>query len=83
MPGAGVTPPESGASQRGELDDRLDPQGLLINPHHSRGAIANGIEHFEAGTALAWPSFATVDDVAGLPRTIISVNGSRAAARRR
>jgi len=33
-----------------------------------------GIEAFEAGDPLAWPSFATVDDVRGLPPTVISVN---------
>ena len=37
-------------------------------------SVAYGIEHFEAENPLAWPSFATVDDVAGLPRTFISVN---------
>ena len=36
--------------------------------------MAYGIEHFEAGNPLAWPSFATEDDVRGLPPTVISVN---------
>ncbi len=49
-------------------------EGILLNLHHNRGAVAYGIEHFEAGNPLAWPSFATGDDVAGLPRTFISVN---------
>jgi acetyl esterase/lipase len=33
-----------------------------------------GIEEFEAGNPLAWPSFATEDDVRGLPPTVIHVN---------
>ncbi len=49
-------------------------EGILLNLHHNRGAVAYGIEHLEAGNPLAWPSFATNDDVAGLPRTFISVN---------
>ena len=49
-------------------------EGILLNLHHNRGAIAYGIEHFESGNPLAWPSFATADDVAGLPRTFVSVN---------
>lgn len=52
----------------------IENEGILLNLHHNRGAVAYGIEHFEAGNPLAWPSFATVDDVAGLPRTFISVN---------
>ena len=49
-------------------------EGILLNLHHNRGAIAYGIEQLEAGNPLAWPSFATVADVTGLPRTFISVN---------
>ena len=49
-------------------------EGILLNLHHNRGAVAYGIEQFEAGNPLAWPSFASLDDVAGLPRTFISVN---------
>jgi len=49
-------------------------EGILLNLHHNRGAVAYGIEQLEAGNPLAWPSFATVADVTGLPRTFISVN---------
>ena len=48
--------------------------GLLLDLHSNRGAMAYGIEAFEAGDPMAWPSFATEDDVSGLPPTIISVN---------
>jgi acetyl esterase/lipase len=52
----------------------IENEGILLNLHHNRGAVAYGLEHFEARNPLAWPAFATVDDVAGLPRTFISVN---------
>jgi acetyl esterase/lipase len=48
--------------------------GYYLSLHSNRSRIAYGIEAFEAGDPLAWPSFATVDDVAGLPPTVISVN---------
>ncbi len=49
-------------------------EGILLNLHHNRGAVAYGIEQIEARNPLAWPSFATTADVTGLPRTFISVN---------
>ncbi|MEM9202067.1 MAG: alpha/beta hydrolase fold domain-containing protein [Actinomycetota bacterium] len=48
--------------------------GILLNLHNNRGRMGYGIEAFEAGDPLAWPSFASEDDVAGLPPTFISVN---------
>jgi acetyl esterase/lipase len=52
----------------------IENEGYLLNLHHNRGRMAYGIEHFEAGDPLAWPSFATEADVTGLPPTFISVN---------
>lgn len=48
--------------------------GLLLDLHDNRGRQAYGIEAFEDENPLAWPSFATEDDVKGLPPTMISVN---------
>ena len=48
--------------------------GLLLELHNNRGAMAYGIEAFEAKNPLAWPAFATAHDVAGFPPTVISVN---------
>jgi len=42
--------------------------------HDNRGAMGYGIEAFEAGDPLAWPGFATKQDVSGFPPTVISVN---------
>jgi acetyl esterase/lipase len=46
----------------------------VLDLHGSRGALAYGIDAFEAKDPLAWPLFATVDDVAGLPPVVINVN---------
>jgi acetyl esterase/lipase len=48
--------------------------GIFLDLHHNRGKHGYGIEAFDAGDPLAWPSFATVDDVRGLPRVVVHVN---------
>jgi acetyl esterase/lipase len=48
--------------------------GILIELHNNRGAVGYGIEAFEACDPLAWPAFATAEEVEGLPPTVISVN---------
>jgi acetyl esterase len=48
--------------------------GILLDLHNNRGAVGYGIEAFAERNPLAWPSFATVEDVQGLPPTVISVN---------
>ena len=48
--------------------------GILLELHSNNGAMAYGIEAFNEGNPLAWPGFATVEDVAGLVPTVISVN---------
>jgi acetyl esterase len=56
------------------LPSSIENNGIVINVHGNRGRMGYGIEAFEARDPLAWPSFATEDDVAGLPPTVISVN---------
>jgi acetyl esterase len=64
---AGVWPtPESRSS--------VENNGILLDLHNNRGQMSYGIEEFEAQNPLAWPSFAGIDDVTGLPPTVISVN---------
>ena len=48
--------------------------GILINVQNNRGAMAYGIEAYHARNPLAWPAFATKEDVSGLPPTVVSVN---------
>jgi acetyl esterase len=56
------------------LASTYENNGILLDLHGSQGALAYGIEAFEAEDPLAWPLFATVDDVAGLPPVVINVN---------
>jgi acetyl esterase len=46
----------------------------VLNFQDNRATMAYGIEAFNARNPLAWPSFATREDVEGLPPTVISVN---------
>jgi len=49
-------------------------EGYFLRLAHDGGKHAYGIEAAEARDPMAWPAFAGVDDVAGLPPTVISVN---------
>jgi acetyl esterase/lipase len=52
----------------------VEYNGILVELHNNRGSMGSGIEAYDDKNPLAWPSFATVDDVRGLPPTVISVN---------
>ena len=52
----------------------VENNGILIDLHADKVAIAYGIEAFEKRDPLAWPAFATEADVEGLVPTVISVN---------
>jgi acetyl esterase/lipase len=47
---------------------------ILMDTHHNRGRMAYGIDAFLARDPLAWPGFASENDVRGLPPVMISVN---------
>jgi len=59
-------------------DDRFPSSSelaeLLSDVNSNRGRVGYGISAFEARDPLAWPGFATRDDVADLPPTVVSVN---------
>jgi acetyl esterase/lipase len=57
-----------------ESPSSTENNGILIELHNNRGAIGYGIEALNERNPLAWPSFATVQEVQGFPRTVISVN---------
>lgn len=64
---AGVWPlPENPSS--------TENNGILLDLHNNRGAMAYGIEALQARDPLAWPGFASEDDVRGLPPVAVSVN---------
>jgi acetyl esterase len=52
----------------------VENNGIFINVHNNLGAVSYGIDAFNAGDPLAWPGFATAEDVSGFPPTVISVN---------
>jgi acetyl esterase/lipase len=64
----------AGSWPQDRFPSSIENNGLLIDLHNNRGAMAYGIEHLEAGNPLAWPMFATEDDVKNFPPTVISVN---------
>ena len=57
-----------------EHPSSTENNGILLDLHNNRGAMAYGIDELDRGNPLAWPSFATEDDVRGLPPVMISVN---------
>jgi acetyl esterase/lipase len=57
-----------------ECPSSTENNGILLDLHNNRGTVGYGIEAFNERNPLAWPSFATTEDVAGFPPTVISVN---------
>jgi acetyl esterase len=64
----------AGEWPQAQYPSSTENNGLLLDLHNNRGAMAYGIEALRARDPLAWPGFATEDDVKGLPPTVISVN---------
>jgi len=56
------------------LPSSIENNGILLNLHNNRGAMAYGMDAFERKDPLAWPGFAIEADVEGLVPTVISVN---------
>ena len=56
------------------LPSSIENNGILLDLHNNRGAMAYGIQELERKNPLAWPGFASEQDVKGLVPTIISVN---------
>jgi acetyl esterase/lipase len=64
----------AGAWPQARIPSSEENNGLLLDVHNNRAAMAYGIDAFGRRDPLAWPSFATEEDVAGLVPTFISVN---------
>jgi acetyl esterase/lipase len=64
----------AGSWPRPDLPSSTENNGILLDLHNDTGALAYGIEAFNEKNLLAWPGFATEEDVKGLPTVIISVN---------
>jgi acetyl esterase len=57
-----------------QFPSSLENNGILLDLHNNRGAMAYGIDALQRRDPLAWPSFASEQDVRGLVPTVISVN---------
>src|SRR3954468_15805815 len=57
-----------------ENPSSTENNGILLDLHNNRGALAYGIEELESRNPLAWPGLASEDDVRGLVPTVVSVN---------
>lgn len=64
----------AGSWPRDDLPSTIENNGILLDLHNNQGSMGYGIEAFEAEDPLAWPLFASSEDVIGLPMTVISVN---------
>jgi acetyl esterase/lipase len=64
----------AGSWPQDRFPSSTENNGLLIDLHNNRGAMGYGIAELEARNPLAWPMFATEDDVKDFPPTVISVN---------
>ena len=52
-----------------ENPSSIENNGILLDLHNNRWAMGYGIEELERRNPLAWPGFATEDDVRGLVAT--------------
>ena len=57
-----------------ENPSSTENNGILLDLHNNSGPMGYGIEEVEKRNPLAWPGFASEEDVRGLVPTIISVN---------
>jgi acetyl esterase len=64
----------AGAWPQERFSSSIENNGIMLDLHNNRGAMAYGIEEYEKGNPLAWPSFVTDDELKGLVPTVISVN---------
>jgi acetyl esterase len=70
----GMCPFISGEWPLPQHPSSTENEGIFISVQNNRSAMAYGIEAFNARNPLAWPAFATREDVEGLPPVVISVN---------
>jgi len=56
-------------------NSHIENNGIFISlGDNTNAAMGYGIDAFERKDPLAWPGFASIDDLQGLPRCVISVN---------
>lgn len=63
-----------GAWPSAEYPSTIENADLLISVSNNHATMAYGMDAYEQRNPLAWPSFADLEDVAGFPPTMISIN---------
>jgi len=63
-----------GYGSEDKYPSRIENSGIFIHTNDNRGIHGYGISEFENKNPLAWPAFASIEDVTGFPPTVISVN---------
>jgi acetyl esterase/lipase len=64
----------AGSWPQEDLPSSTENEGILLNLHNNRGAMAYGMDALVARDPLAWPGFAQIADVEGFPPTVVNVN---------
>jgi acetyl esterase/lipase len=64
----------AGAWPAAEGSSALENAGILMDVRSDYGAIVYSAEAFKARDPMAWPGFATVEDLKGFPPVVINVN---------
>ncbi|MBT1450311.1 alpha/beta hydrolase [Glaciecola sp. XM2] len=57
-----------------ESPSSTENNGIMLDLHNNQGAMIYGIDEFNKQNPLAWPYFASIDELKGLVPTVISVN---------
>ena len=64
----------SGQWPREDYPSSAENDGIFITIGNNHGAMAYGMKELETGNPLAWPHFATIEDLKDFPPTMVSVN---------
>jgi acetyl esterase len=64
----------AGEWPQAQFPSSIENEGIVLLFGDNRATMAYGIEAFNERNPLAWPGFATREDVEGLPPTVITVN---------
>ena len=64
----------AGEYPRPELPSTSENNGIFINLVGNGPAMAYGIEHLTNRNPVAWPYWASLEELTGFPQTVISVN---------
>ena len=64
----------AGSWPQDRFPSSIENNGILLDLHSNRGAMAYGIDELINENPLAWPGLASIEDLRGLPDVVVSVN---------